>query len=130
MDAIRVAFGGPAQTLAAVDQIRALADRLRKAGREGRKLFVHDAGYDLAVLVYELHGERDASGEHARWCADLPDDTHHQLRHGHPRPRRTAARGDAGPPRSRCGCFGPATASRTWADAGDHIFAGSTSSTT
>lgn len=79
MDALRVATGGTAQTLAAVDQIRALADRLRQAGRAGRKLFLHDAGYDLAVLVYELHGEHDVSGEHARWCADLPDDTHHQL---------------------------------------------------
>ncbi|MEU4226484.1 hypothetical protein AB0F17_19480 [Nonomuraea sp. NPDC026600] len=44
-----------------------------------RKLFVHDAGYDLAVLVYELHGERDVSGEHAQYCAELPAGTHHQL---------------------------------------------------
>ncbi|MCP2353828.1 hypothetical protein HD597_000848 [Nonomuraea thailandensis] len=79
MDVTRVATGGPAQTLAAVCQIRALADRLRTAGRAGRKLFVHDAGYDLAVLVYELHGEADVSGEHARWCAGLPVDVHHAL---------------------------------------------------
>ncbi|MDP4510378.1 transposase [Nonomuraea turcica] len=45
MDVTRVATGGPAQTLAAVGQIRAMADRLRTAGRAGRKLFVHDAGY-------------------------------------------------------------------------------------
>ncbi|GAA3556310.1 hypothetical protein GCM10022419_040910 [Nonomuraea rosea] len=31
------------------------------------------------MLVYELHGEADASGEHARRCAELPDDVHHSL---------------------------------------------------
>ncbi|WP_327587864.1 transposase [Nonomuraea sp. NBC_00507] len=79
MDAVRVATGGPAQTLAAVGQIRALAGRLRAAGRAGRKLFVHDAGYDLAVLAYELHGEADVNGEHTAHCTDLPADTHHRL---------------------------------------------------
>ncbi|MGI5284896.1 hypothetical protein ACQEVF_16365 [Nonomuraea polychroma] len=79
MDVVRVPTGGPAQTLAAVEQIRALAGRLRAAGRTGRKLFVHDTGYDLAVLVYELHGEHDVTGEHAQHCADLPEGTHHQL---------------------------------------------------
>lgn len=79
MDAVRVGTGGTAQTLAAVGQIRGLAERLRAAGQAGRKLFVHDAGYDLAVLVYELHGEADVTGEQARWCADLPADTHHRL---------------------------------------------------
>ncbi|MFB4285832.1 hypothetical protein ACBJ59_61995 [Nonomuraea sp. MTCD27] len=79
MDAVRVPTGGSAQTLVAVEQIGALAGRLRAAGRTGRNLFVHDAGYDLAVLVYELHGEYDVTGEHARHCADLPAGTHHQL---------------------------------------------------
>jgi hypothetical protein len=79
MDVVRVPTGGPAQTLAAVEQIRALAGRLRAAGRTGRKLFVHDTGYDLAVLVYELHGEHDVTGEHAQHWADLPEGTHHQL---------------------------------------------------
>ncbi|MEU7861594.1 transposase [Nonomuraea sp. NPDC049141] len=229
MDVVRVPTGGPAQTLAAAEQIRAMAARLRTAGGTGRKLFVHDAGYDLAVLVYELHGEHDVTGEHAQRCADLPEGTHHQLCgvhtvHGNddievlvrirndrllyrdparpataavrddpaatanrspapgpspgasptsssPSPTSTTARSpsppgtactpswtrrttspteqkrrscpepssasrsngypaDVSPLRSRCGCSGPARASPTWTDAGDHIFAGSISSTT
>lgn len=38
MDVVRVPTGGPAQTLAAVEQIRAMAGRLRAAGRTGRAL--------------------------------------------------------------------------------------------
>ncbi|MEU4328470.1 transposase [Nonomuraea dietziae] len=229
MDVVRVPTGGPAQTLAAVEQIRAMAGRLRAAGRTGRKLFVLDAGYDLAVLAYELHGERDVTGEHAARCADLPQGTHHQLcgvhttggdddlevlvrirndrllyrdppprepgnggRPGRPRrhgeafscaqpdtwgepgqqltltdehygrvtvsawhglppkldkkgplrppgrsvdpvrdrhlcPGGTATRRPQAAPRSQCGCSGPAEEPRTWTDAGDRIFAGSTS---
>ncbi|MET8339547.1 transposase [Streptosporangium canum] len=56
MDVLRVPTGGPAQTPAAVEQIRAMTARLRAVGRREHKLFVHDAGYDLAVLAYELHG--------------------------------------------------------------------------
>lgn len=208
-----------------------LAGRLRAAGRAGRKLFVHDAGYDLAVLAYELHGEADVNGEHTAHCTDLPADTHHRLCGVHtvsgnddiellvrirndrllyrdPPPREPGNAGRAGRPRrhgepfscarpdthgkpdhqltlhdelygqvtvtawdglhpkldkkdhfahraetpilsgtvicvqverlpggrratlSRCGCSGPAKASLTWNDAGDHISAGSTSSTT
>ncbi|MFI9847876.1 hypothetical protein ACIHFD_63450 [Nonomuraea sp. NPDC051941] len=79
MDVVRVAAGGPAQTLAALDQVRGMATRLRERGEGARKLFVFDAGYDLAVLADELHGEADVTGEHEAHCATLPAGAHHQL---------------------------------------------------
>lgn len=109
LDVIRVEVGGPAQSLAAVSQVDALAGRLRATGQDGHKLFVFDAGYDLAVLAYELHGEADVTGEHATRCAALPPGSPPPAARGAHRGRQPRRRA-AGPRPQRPGTLPRSTA--------------------